>query len=110
MTTKFGIEEEVRLFLAQHDLTASRFCMLVGPVLRPTRLSEALAGLKSLTFDQTREARKTMGAVTKLIQVCGPIPVSLRDPEVVKGILAMMEANELDININVRKSDEAPRA
>lgn len=73
-----GVEAEITAFLTKHNLDGARFCRLVGPVISTTKLSAALNGLRSLDFEQTAAARKLMSAIDQLVELCCPLPISLR--------------------------------
>lgn len=99
-----SVEKEISTFLQKHNLDAGRFCQLVGPVISATKLSAALNDLRPLDQDQTKAARQLMTAINRLVELCAPLPLSLRNPMLVKQLLAAMETGQLQITVRVSES------
>lgn len=105
MPAPLSIEAEIINFLARHNLDAARFCAMTGPIISTTKLSQALNDFKSLDTDQTVAARKTMKSIDSLIELCQPLPISLRNPTIIKKLLITTEEKRLTIDVRVAKED-----
>jgi hypothetical protein len=107
MPTQFSVESEIIAFLGRHQLDAARFCAMVGPILSTTKLSAALNDFKPLDSDQTAAARRTMKSIDNFILRCEPLPISLRNPAVIKKLLTVAENGSLKVEICINKEDWA---
>ena len=105
MPTILSVEAEITSFLSRHNLDAARFCAIVGPIISTTKVSQALNDFKPLDTDQATAARKTMGGIDNLVELCQPIPISLRNPTTVKKLLKTTQEKTLTINVRVSKTD-----
>jgi len=100
MATALGIESEIKSFLARIDLDAQRFCAICGPAVNYTKLTRALNDIQALDASQTVAARKTMRDLDILIRLCQPLPISLKNPSVIRDLLTKLENGQLKIDIH----------
>jgi len=105
MPTALSVETEITTFLARHNLDAARFCAIVGPIISSTKLSQAFNDFKPLEAPQAEAARKTMDAIDRLVELCEPLPLSLRNPTVIRKLLKAMEDNLLTVDVRIHKDD-----
>jgi hypothetical protein len=103
MPATLSVESEITAFLSRYSLDAARFCAIVGPIISTTKLSQALNDFKPLDYDQSAAARKTMKSIDLFVELCEPIPVSLRNPAIIKKLLKEMEEGLLTIDIRIDK-------
>lgn len=105
MPATLSVESEIISFLSRHGLDAARFCAIVGPIISTTKLSQALNDFKSLDANQTAAARKTMKSIDNFVELCQPLPISLRNPTIIKKLLKTTEQKTLTIDVRVAKED-----
>jgi hypothetical protein len=105
MPTTLSVESEITSFLSRHNLDAARFCAIVGPIISTTKLSQALNDFKPLDAEQATSARKTMKSIDRLVELCDPIPISLRNPTIIKGLLGAMEHGKLKVIITLDEEE-----
>jgi hypothetical protein len=105
MPSALSVESEIIAFLGRHGLDSARFCAITGSIISTTKLSSALNDLRPLDSDQTTAARKTMVAIDRLVELCKPIPISLKNPSVVKKLLKAMEDGLLQIDVRITTED-----
>lgn len=105
MPVALSVEAEITSFLSRHGLDAARFCAIVGPIISTTKLSQAVNDFRPLDTDQAAAARNTMKSIDNLVELCQPIPISLRNPTIVKKLLKTTEQKTLTIDVRVTKED-----
>jgi|HubBroStandDraft_6_1064221.scaffolds.fasta_scaffold233742_3 hypothetical protein len=106
MPATLSVESEITTFLSRHNLDAARFCAIVGPIISTTKLSQALNDFKPLDSEQATSARKTMKSIDRLVALCEPIPISLRNPTIIKGLLGAMEKGTLRVDVTIDKQEQ----
>ncbi len=99
-----SVEAQIKDFLTKHNLDAGRFCQFTGPIISATKLSAALNDLRQLDNSQAKAARDVMSSIDRLVELCAPLPLSLRNPMLVKQLLAAMEAGQLQVTVRVSES------
>jgi len=105
MPLALSVENEISQFLAKHNLDGMRFCQIVGDELTPTSLSQARNDIRPLDSVQSAAARKTMKAIDHLVELTDPLPLSLRNPTIVRKLLKSVEDNLLKISVEIFAED-----
>ncbi|HEY4776643.1 MAG TPA: hypothetical protein VIH56_03205 [Candidatus Acidoferrales bacterium] len=81
-------------------LTADSFCAIVG--IPPTRLSQALRQIRPLDNQQALYSLKVLNSIKDLVNRCDPVPVSLKNPKIIKELLEKLDDGSLQISV-IRK-------
>ena len=105
MATALAPETRIREFLSKYQLDGVRFVSIVGPIVSQTRLSLALSDARPLDNEQAQAALRTINALENLIDMCAPIPISLRNPAIIKKLLIAQENGTLQVNVCIEKLD-----
>lgn len=100
MPTQLGVEAEIAAFLTRRGLDVQRFCTIVGhKSISATKMFKALGDVKPLDPDQSAIARKAIADIERLLELSHPLPVSLKDPALIKKLLVAMAEERLSVHI-----------
>jgi hypothetical protein len=94
-------ERRVSDFLNQYDLSAAHFCAITGPILSAPRLSQALNDIKTLDSQQAVAALETIAAIERLVKLAEPLPLSLRNPAIIRKLLSALDDGSLTMKVEI---------
>ena len=95
-----SVENEIRSFLTAVGLDLQRFAQICPPSVSYAALNRALNNIKDLDSTQDIAARKTMRDLNILIRLCEPLPISFKNPAIIKDLLTKLEKGQLKIDIH----------
>ncbi|HXP67856.1 MAG TPA: hypothetical protein VOA88_01115 [Candidatus Dormibacteraeota bacterium] len=108
MPTALAAESIIKQFMAEVGLDSKRFCAIVGVnILNQSRLSLAFGDIKPLDQNQATAALRTISQLKDLIALCEPLPISLKDPALVRRLLSAQAAGKLFIDVKILEEDWA---
>lgn len=104
-----SLSAEAQISQAIRDLDISCDCLCAIAAIPGTRLSQALREIRPLDREQSVALLKLLTQLKDLVRRCEPIPVSLKNPRLIKNLLEKLDDGVLEITITQHDSQQAER-
>lgn len=105
-----NLSAESRIGSALKDLdglSADALAALAG--VAASRLSGALRGVRPLSNQEADVFLKLLSELKNLVALCSPVPVSLKNPTIIKRLLEEIKDGNLTISITRREEQKTGR-